>query len=138
MSSPAQDNAHPSPPPPHAPARSGGGVKRWVKFALRWGIAVLGIWWVLSNLSWHDRVMIADPADGWPVSVKLVEPADEDARQFKVEMPDDAVRTLRRDELLVRADAVRITLVEDGQRVRYDPLARKLVPAVPRERWPLV
>jgi hypothetical protein len=115
-----------------------GGLGRWIKFALRWGIAVLGIWWVLANLSLHDRVLIADPADGWPVSVRLVEPAGEEAEQFKVRMPDGSTRTLARDELLVRADPVRITVPENDRGVRYDQIARQVVPTDPRERWPII
>ena len=113
-------------------------VRKWLKFALRWGIAVLGIWWVLANLSLHDRVLIASPADGWPVSVRLVEPAPEEAEQFKVRMPDGSARTLRRDELLVRADSVRVTVDENGVRGHYDQVARKVEPTDPRERWPIV
>jgi uncharacterized protein (TIRG00374 family) len=113
-------------------------VKKWVKFTLRWGIAVLGIWWVISNISLHDRVLIAGP-NGWPISVRLAEPATEDAAQFKVYWPEDQlIRTLDRSDLLVRADPMRLTVLEDGQRVRYDQQARKIVPRTPRERWPIL
>jgi uncharacterized protein (TIRG00374 family) len=142
MSSPAENSPTPNHDDPAIGSaggkRASGGLSRWLKFALRWGIAALGIWWVLANLSLHDRVLIAGPDDGWPVSVRLVEAAKEESEQFKVRMPDGSARTLRRDELLVRADPVRVTVDENGVRARYDQLARKVVPADPRERWPIV
>jgi uncharacterized protein (TIRG00374 family) len=113
-------------------------AKKWLKFAVRWGIAVFGIWWVLSNLSWHDRVMIASPIDGWPVSLRLARPATEDASSFSVYMPDGGTNTLTRADLLARADPVRLTVVESGRRESYDQLARKVVPGARRETWPIL
>src|SRR5882724_3364923 len=34
--------------------------RKWAKFTLRWGIAVLGIAWVLAKTSFHDHVLILD------------------------------------------------------------------------------
>ncbi len=36
-------------------------VKKWLTFAVRWGIAIAGIYLVLSNISFHDRVQVLDP-----------------------------------------------------------------------------
>ncbi len=33
---------------------------KWLKFLLRWGIAVVGIWWVISQMHFRDRVWILD------------------------------------------------------------------------------
>ena len=33
----------------------------YAKFLLRWGIAVLGIWYVISQISWYDRVLVVWP-----------------------------------------------------------------------------
>lgn len=49
-------------------------VRHWLKFALRWAIAIGGIWWVVSHMSLRDRVMILD-ADNRPVAVELAVPA---------------------------------------------------------------
>jgi hypothetical protein len=35
-------------------------VKKWSLFSLRWGVAVVGIWWVVSNLSLHDHALVLD------------------------------------------------------------------------------
>src|SRR5437016_4808809 len=35
-------------------------AKKWLLFVLRWGVAVAGIWWVISNMTLRDRVTIVD------------------------------------------------------------------------------
>ena len=94
--------------------------KKWLKNLLRWGIAVFGIWYVLSNMSWNDRVLIAG-ADGYPISVKLAEPAPEDASEFKIVDPDQSIRTLPRDEVLQRIDTATIEL----ENQKWDLVARR-------------
>lgn len=113
-------------------------AKKLLKFLVRWGIAVFGIWWVLSNLSWHDRVMIANPADGWPVSVRLAGPATDDSNSFRIYLPDGTEKEMPRDQLLVRADPIRLSVIDSGVRRPYDQLARRVVPGAPRETWPIV
>jgi hypothetical protein len=38
-----------------------------VKQFVRWGIAVVGIWWVISQMSWHDHVWAFLPGRAMPV-----------------------------------------------------------------------
>lgn len=38
-----------------------------VKQLVRWGIAVVGIWWVISQMSWHDHVWAFLPGRAMPV-----------------------------------------------------------------------
>src|SRR4051794_4273092 len=110
----------------------------WIRTTLRWAIAIFGIYYVVSNISLHDRVMIANPpprwafasfaipsaaptlplparvmiptpADGWPTSVRLAAPADEKDATFRVVDPvTREVRTVDRAELLAKADPVRV------------------------------
>src|SRR4051794_21419208 len=47
-----------SSPPPPEPKRH---HKKWLLSLLRWGIAAVGIWYVLSNISLSDRVMYLSP-----------------------------------------------------------------------------
>jgi glycosyltransferase 2 family protein len=54
---------------------------KWTKFTLRWGIAVLGITWVLAKTSFHDRVMVLNSKDH-PMQVRVVDGAGEDATAF--------------------------------------------------------
>jgi uncharacterized protein (TIRG00374 family) len=54
------------------------------KFVLRWGIAVLGIWYVISRMTWNSRVLAILPGDTRPTSVVLAQPAQEDSPIFVV------------------------------------------------------
>ena len=47
-------------------------AKKWLLFALRWGVAVAGIWWVISNMTLRDRVTILDDHNR-PISAMLTE-----------------------------------------------------------------
>jgi uncharacterized protein (TIRG00374 family) len=58
-------------------------VKKWAMFAIRWGIAVAGICYVVVKISWRDQVLVLDP-DNHPVKVRLAVPADENAASVKV------------------------------------------------------
>lgn len=118
-------------------------VKKWLKFTLRWGIAVLGIWFVVKNISLHDTVRIQDAADGRPVAVRLAQPADSKSEQFVVYDPHDSAvtKTVRRDEVVARSQYDRLqVLTPDGAKKTVDVLGLK-VPAdakVPVTEWPLL
>ncbi len=45
-------------------------VKKWASFIVRWGIAVVGITWVLNNTSFHDRLLMIDSTTHRPVEVR--------------------------------------------------------------------
>src|SRR5688572_9963002 len=96
-----------------------GQVKRWVKFALRWGVAVVGIWWVLSNISFHDRVMVLGP-DNRPVEAKVVGAAPERLEPWTTLTVTDPVTgkpvTKTRLDLVNKPDQKTVTL-RDGRRV---------------------
>src|SRR5439155_21497636 len=92
--------------------------KKWLKNIVRWGIAVFGIWYVISNMSWYDRVLVSGPG-GWPVALRLAERTDENASTFKV-VRDGSVETIPRDQLLARVDFARVTVNQNGEQVKYD------------------
>ena len=52
-------------------------------FALRWGIAIVGVWWVVSNMSLRDKVWVLDEAN-IPHVATLAEPAGEDEDFFTI------------------------------------------------------
>jgi uncharacterized protein (TIRG00374 family) len=118
-------------------------VKKWLKFTLRWGIAVVGVWFVVKNISLHDTVRMQDPADGRPVTVRLAEPARSEDQQFVVYDPHDSTQTLSvpREKLVARSQFDRLQiLTEDGSKKTVDVLGLK-VPADPETRvnhWPLL
>lgn len=35
-------------------------TKKWIWFGLRWGVAVVGVWWVVANLSLRDHALVLD------------------------------------------------------------------------------
>src|SRR5947208_2126768 len=83
-------------------------ISKWAKFSLRWGVAVVGIAWVLSNIAFHDRVTLLG-ADGKPKQCIVVGDAPENAPTFEIIDPQPpagtpARRTVSRDALWTRPD----------------------------------
>jgi uncharacterized protein (TIRG00374 family) len=118
--------------------KSRAGIRDWVFFSLRWGIAIAGIWWVLSNLSLHDQVLVASDTNGWPTEARLAVPAGENDSAFQIVAPDGQTRSVPRDQLLARLPPARIRVNERGRQVTYDQLAQKVVPGAERENWPIL
>src|SRR5437762_3962087 len=114
--------------------------KQSLQNLLRWGIALFGICYVVPKISLYDRVRISSPVSGWPISVRLAAPANEDDQTFVVQDPVDETKkiTIQRTDLLAKADPVRVTVREDGELKKYDTLARKVVPDdANRDDWPI-
>jgi glycosyltransferase 2 family protein len=86
-------------------------ARKWILFVLRWGIAVAGIWWVLSNISLQDHVLVLDEQDR-PARLALVRPAAEDAGQFAVVDPDRGERIVSRDRTVNPSDRKKHALVK--------------------------
>lgn len=71
--------------------------RKWTRFSVRWGIAVLGIAWVLSHTAFHDRVMILAPQgskdptvqvrveDGLPASAEQFWVISDGKRQYPID-----------------------------------------------------
>jgi uncharacterized protein (TIRG00374 family) len=79
-------------------------AKHWVMFTLRWGIAVVGIWWVIANMSLRDRVTILDE-NNHPVTATLWEPATEDSASFWIADPSSGIkRLISREKVVNRPD----------------------------------
>ena len=66
---PAPDAQASAQAPPQA-----GGAGRWLKFLLRWGVAAVGVAWIVSNLTLRDQVLVLGP-DDLPRRAAVVEPA---------------------------------------------------------------
>ena len=81
-------------------------AKKWIKFVLRWGIAVVGIWWVVAQMEFRDRVWILD-GKYHPVPAKLSAYADrgEQSAVFEIYDPIDGhKRVVPRKEVVSRPD----------------------------------
>jgi len=90
-------------------------VKKWSKFALRWGIAIAGIAIVLSNISLHDRVLaLGLKPNNIPVEVKLHSSAPLRVNERTVFEAIDPVEgkyvSLSRAQLTNRPDRKTVTL----------------------------
>ncbi len=115
-------------------------------FVLRWGIAVVGIWFVLQNISWHDSVLIQNPATGRPTAVRVVGSLDEKQSTFRVlspfVTPGQTVEVeVPRSELLVRPgiDVDKATINNaDGSKETMELLALRVRDDAERKHWPVI
>ena len=92
--SPSTPPSDPSPQPPQPASKR---LSKWLKFGLRWGIAVVGIYWVISQMSLWDKVLVVH-GDNLPVAMTLAEP---DARENQA-----AYRVVGREQPVPRAETV--------------------------------
>ncbi|MGD1276546.1 MAG: lysylphosphatidylglycerol synthase transmembrane domain-containing protein [Tepidisphaeraceae bacterium] len=90
------------------------------KFLIRWGIAVVGIWWVLSRMSWHDQVLgILSRQTMVPQPLTLVgESAGETDSEYRVKDPrnNKAVITLQAQDVINAPDRNKLPVSEGGKR----------------------
>jgi len=88
-------------------------VKKWVKFSIRWGIAIFGIAYVISNLTLRDHALMTG-ANGLPRDVVIhVHSAPDGTTDLIVTDPDTGeARSVTPDELLNRPDVKHVTLKE--------------------------
>ena len=93
-------------------------LKRWLTFAVRWGIAIAGIALVVSNISVYDRVQVLDPATKTVQKLRVANNPGEGELQYLV-VPEDggAARVVARSDLWVRADRTHAKVNLGGDRV---------------------
>jgi uncharacterized protein (TIRG00374 family) len=118
-------------------------VKKWIKFSLRWGIAILGVWFVVKNISLYDQVRIADPATGLPISVTLAAPADETSKVFTIypHAGSDATEVVHRSQLIARSQYDHLQVyADDGSRQTVDVLGLEVPqdPSIPVNEWTIL
>jgi hypothetical protein len=86
-------------------------LKKWLTFAVRWGIAVAGIALVLWKTSFHDRVRVLDPATQTIQMARVLNDARDADLKFTVVPPGGgAPVTVPREELWVRPDRKSVTI----------------------------
>lgn len=89
------------------------GVKKWGSFVVRWGIAVVGIAWVLNNTSFHDRLLILDPATQRPLEVRVLGDArDSDSTFHIVDRHYGTARTISRDQVWTHPDRNTVRIMD--------------------------
>ena len=92
------------------------------KFVIRWGIAAVGIWWVLSRMYFHDHVWAILPGHDMPsANLTLTDPdaGESDAVYHVIDPQTGQTITLPRDDVFNQPD-------RDGQRV-FGPNGLKYV-----------
>ncbi|MDP9174607.1 MAG: flippase-like domain-containing protein [Planctomycetota bacterium] len=86
------------------------------KFVIRWGIAVLGIYYVISRMSWHDRVLAILPGQTVPRSLALAEKgAGENQLQYNVIDRSGAFVTVPHDQVVNEPDRAKLTVNFEGR-----------------------
>jgi len=81
-------------------------AKKWIKFVLRWGIAVVGIWWVVAQMEFRDRVWVLD-GKNYPVPAKLSAYPDKGEQSAVFEIWDPWTyqrRVVARNDVVNRPD----------------------------------
>jgi uncharacterized membrane protein YbhN (UPF0104 family) len=114
------------------------GTKKWVKNLLRWGIAIAGVWYVVTNISIRDRVLIPGP-DGRPTAASLVETQAEEDKTFRIIDPwTREIREVRRDQVVVRGEGRVIVRDERGLPQTVDLIGYQVKPGTDRRLWPAI
>lgn len=88
-------------------------TKHWLKFSIRWGVAVVGIVWVLWGITFRDRTTVLQPGTNLPIYVQVLDDAKEDQPSYRIAHYVDGVRRVEevtRDELWVRPDRKTVEL----------------------------
>jgi glycosyltransferase 2 family protein len=113
-------------------------AKKWGLFALRWGIAALGIWYVVTNISWRDRALVLN-ASNIPVEMRLAAPDDETSPTLAVLDETNAVGTVERSQLVNEADRDKAQIyLDDGSTKPVSVLAVDLTPDLQHARRVLI
>jgi hypothetical protein len=94
------------------------GLKHWAMFGLRWGIAIAGIYIVVSAMSIRDQAwVILNPATNVPAQVSLAHWVGEDAVSFPVIDPKThQVIDVPRAEVLNAPDRKTVQLADGSER----------------------
>jgi hypothetical protein len=103
-------------------------AKNIAKFVIRWGIAVVGIWWVIANMTLRDTVLLLDPQTNLPRHATLVKHAEEDARTFEIVDPQTGkVETVDRTQVINPSSSKRLQITLDGKPTEAQLLGMRLV-----------
>jgi uncharacterized protein (TIRG00374 family) len=115
-------------------------AKKWIKTFLRWGIAIAGVWYIVSNISLYNRVMVLSPSTGRPIPVKIVDGGSEGDASFNVQMEKGgATQTVPRDALIAKSELDKVMIRNsDGTAEPVEVLGLQVTTGVEQSKWPLV
>jgi uncharacterized protein (TIRG00374 family) len=118
-------------------------LKSTLTFLLRWGIAVVGVFYVISNITWFDRIQVIDPATGLPVKVRVVGDYSEKSESFTVLFPagdgTEVEQMFPRTAVVARAEFLEVKL-KDGRGEKAMHVLGQVVQGdgVKPDDWPLL
>lgn len=94
-------------------------IRKIARFTLRWGVAIVGIWWVISQMSFADRALVVG-ADNRPVEVKVID--DLPDGRYVIQSPGTKERQEVGSHELVNAPDRKTVVLQDGSQTRVVPL----------------
>jgi len=115
-------------------------AKKWLGFGLRWGIAVIGVYLVVKNIAFRDRVIVLDPVSGDKIETRVLGDARDTDPTFRILMaskdqpPQELV--VGREALWAKPDRAKIAVriddtVVDAKVLAVHPSYRTQSPARP-------
>ncbi len=93
-------------------------ILKFSRFLVRWGIAVVGIWWVISKMSWKDHVLAVLPGQTMPtpnVVLATDHATDADLVYQVIDPRSDRTIILPRDQVVNEPDRAKLVVVENGK-----------------------
>ena len=119
------DDRQPDPTPPAAKKKRG--WKNWAVSALRWGVAVAGVWYVVATMSIRDQAWVVDLTTNRPHKETLERPTDESAATFPVRVAN-VVQDVPRDRVVNEPDVKTVNVVAaDGTKQKVELLGVDVV-----------
>jgi uncharacterized protein (TIRG00374 family) len=106
-------------------------------------IFIVGTWYVISNITWFDRIQVFDATTGTPIKVQLVGDHREDAGTFRVLYPQAdgpaQERDVNRSDVLARPEFEKVQIKHGGGSKELHVLGRFVQAAsVERSQWPML
>lgn len=86
-------------------------AKKWITFSVRWGIAALGIWYVLAQTPFHDQLLLYDKPTHQLLHAQVLHEPQEDADAFEVINPlTKKTEMVPRGEVWTKPDVPKIKI----------------------------
>lgn len=93
-------------------------IIHWGKFFIRWGVAAVGIWYVISRMSWHDQAMVILPGQTMPRQVSLLSKTqgENDANYDILNPQTGHPQRLPRNDVVNPPDYSKLAITVDGKK----------------------
>jgi glycosyltransferase 2 family protein len=90
---------------------------KYGKFVIRWGIAIVGLCWVVLNMSWHDHALALLPGQSMPQTVTLADATQGEGDLFYKVIDPATGKTLQLSarNILSAPDRKNLQVHEDGK-----------------------